>query len=244
LKTTKNETLLAFVDETGDRGHSKKSSEYFAMSAVVFPASFQQKVKDCIAKIKIELGIELIKPLHWRKHCRWHDVRKYVAGELAKLEGVTVIYVIADKKTVPEDHVKFYNIVAAFTLERILKHTEKSNKNVSVRFGHVKGINHTKTIDFFNNRNWQSCNYNRLTEQPKWIQADTNSGIQLADLYCGILRAAMIADRFGNYEPMYLETVKTQIIKSEEGKISGYGIKAISTDNDPQSFKWWPKGWA
>jgi len=29
------ETLLAFVDEIGDRGHSKKSSEYFAMSAVL-----------------------------------------------------------------------------------------------------------------------------------------------------------------------------------------------------------------
>jgi hypothetical protein len=33
------ETLLAFVDEIGDRGHSKKSSEYFAMSAVIFPSS-------------------------------------------------------------------------------------------------------------------------------------------------------------------------------------------------------------
>jgi len=34
-----NETLLAFVDEIGDRGYSKKSSEYFAMAAVIFPAS-------------------------------------------------------------------------------------------------------------------------------------------------------------------------------------------------------------
>jgi len=33
----------------------------------------------------------------------------------------------SDKKTVPEDHAKFYNIVAAFTLERILKHTEDLN---------------------------------------------------------------------------------------------------------------------
>ena len=43
-----NEPLLAFVDETGDRGYSPKSSEYFAMTAVVFPVSLQQKVKDCI----------------------------------------------------------------------------------------------------------------------------------------------------------------------------------------------------
>jgi len=53
----------------------------------------------------------------------------------------------------------------------------------------------------------------------------------------------MIPDRFGNYEAGYLENIRHQIRKSNRGKISGYGIKAISADNNPQSFKWWPKGW-
>ena len=47
-----NETLLAFVDETGDRRFSGKSSVYFAMAAVIFPASVQQKVKDCDDRYK------------------------------------------------------------------------------------------------------------------------------------------------------------------------------------------------
>jgi hypothetical protein len=235
--------LLAFVDEIGDRGHSKKSSEYFAMSAVIFPASFQQKVKDCIASIKTEFGLDLRIPLHWRKHCQRHDFRKYVAGKIAKLENITVIYVISDKKTIPEDTTKFYNIVAAYTLEEILKYAGKEGKKVSVRFGHVKNFNHTTTIDFFNDRNWRLCEYHRLTGQPKWIKADDNSGIQLADIYSGILGAAMIADRFGNYEDRYLETVKHQLRSSSEWKVSGYGIRAISIDNDPKSFKWWPEGW-
>lgn len=243
LKIMNNEPLLAFVDEIGDRGYSKKSSEYFAMSAVIFPASTQQKVKDCIAKIKAKLCIPLKTALHWRKHCRMHETKKYITREIAKLENITVIYVISDKKTVPEDHAKFYNIVAAFTLERILKHAEKTNKNVSVRFGNIKGFNHTTTIDFFKSRDWRSCNYSRLMEQPKWIQADTNSGIQLADLYAGILGAAMVADKYGDFESMYIEKIKHQIRKSENGKISGYGIKAISIDNVPESFKWWPEGW-
>jgi len=38
-----------------------------------------------------------------------HETRKYIAKEIAKLEGVTVIYVIADKKTTPIDHAIFYN---------------------------------------------------------------------------------------------------------------------------------------
>jgi hypothetical protein len=79
-----NDTLLAFVDEIGDRGYTGKSSEYFAMSAVIFPVSFQQKVKDCIADIKGKLGINIKTPLHWRAHCHRHDVRKYVAGEISK----------------------------------------------------------------------------------------------------------------------------------------------------------------
>jgi len=237
------ETLLAFVDEIGDRGHSKKSSEYFAMSAVLFPASVQQKVKDCIADLKIKLGVDLKTSLHWRNHCRKHDIRKYITGEISRLEEITVIYIISDKKTVPEDHAKFYNIVAAFTLERILQHTESLNTKVCVRFGHVRGFNHSITLDYFKKRDWRLCNYNRLIDKPKWISANSNSGIQLADLYAGILGAAMIPDRFGNYEPAYLIKIKHQIRKSSCQRISEYGIKAISLDNDPKSFKWWPEGW-
>jgi len=42
----------------------------------------------------------------------------------------------------------------------------------------------------------------------------------------------MIPDRFGNYESSYMEKIKHQIRKSNNGKISGYGIKEISNDND------------
>ena len=238
-----NKNLLAFVDEIGDRGYSKKSSEYFAMSAIMFPASVQQKVKDCITNIKTRLSIPLKTALHWRKHCRMHDTRKYITGEIAKLENITVIYLISDKKTVPHDHTQFYNIVAAFTLERILKHLEKLDTTASVRFGHIRGFNHSTTLDYFKNRDWRPCDYNRLQDQPKWIAAVLNSGIQLADLYAGILGAAMIPDKFGNFEATYLENIRHQIRKSSEGKIIGYGIKAISMDNDPASFKWWPEGW-
>jgi len=238
-----NEPLLAFIDEAGDRGYRKKSSEYFAMAAVIFPASMQQKIKDLITMIKSKHDIPLKTPLHWRKHCRLHETRKYISGELAKLEGLMVIYVISDKKTMPEDQEKFYNIVAAYTLERILKFAEDLNRKVSVKYGHVKGFNSQSTLDYFQNKIWRLGDYNNLTEQPKWIGADTNSGIQLADQYAGILWAAMIADKYGNYEPMYLETIKHQIRKSKQGKISGYGIKAISADSDPKQFKWWIKGW-
>jgi hypothetical protein len=237
------DTLLAFVDEIGDRGYSKKSSEYFAMTAAIFPASEQQKVKDCIANIKTRMGIPLKNSLHWHKHCRMHETRKYITGEIANLDGVTVIYVISDKKTMPKDHVKFYNIVAACTLERILKHSEEQNTDVSVWFGHVRGFNHTTTLDYFQKREWHLGRYDRLVFQPKWIPAEKNSGIQLADCYSGILGAAIREDIFGNYEPSYLERIKHQIRKSMDGKISGYGIRAISKDNNPQSFKWWPEGW-
>ena len=184
--------------------------------------------------------------------------KKYASGEIAKIEGVTVIYVISDKKTVPMDHVKFYNIVAASTLERILKYTEDLHTKVCVRFGHIRGFNHSSTLDYFNNRVWRLGNYDRLVDQPKWIFAENNSGIQLADRegnlrlsttgsvevqYAGILGAAMNADRFGNFEPSYMETIKHQIRKSVDGEISRYGIKAISANNDPKSFKWWIKGW-
>jgi len=237
------ETLLAYVDEIGDRGYSKKSSEYFAMAAVIFPASVQQQVKDCITKIKTEFGVPLKVPLHWRKHCTTHEYKKFVIKEISKLEKLTVIFVISDKKTTPKDHVRFYNFVAASTLERILKHSEELQAKICVRYGHIRGFDHSTTIDYFGRKNWHSDNYDRLIDQPKWIGADTNSGIQIADMYAGILGAAIIADRFGDFEASYLEKIKHQIRKSDSGKISGFGIRALSKDNTPVTFKWWPKGW-
>jgi len=239
---TDNEPLLAFVDETGDRGYSPKSSEYFAMAAVIYPASVQQKVKESISKIKTKMRIPLSVPLHWYKHCRKHETRRYVTEELAKIEGVTVIYVISDKKNVPVDQSMFYNFVAALTLERILKHAEICNANVNVWFGHVKGFNHDTTINYLQKWDWGLVNYNRLVDQPKWIPAENNTGIQLADQYSSILGAAMVTDNYGNFEPYYIEKIKHQI-RGKNGKICGYGIKAISLDNDPKSFKWWIKGW-
>ena len=209
MKAEMKNTLLTFVDEIGDRGHSKKSSEYFAMAAVVCPVDVQQKVKDCIVKIK----------------------------------GIKIIFVISDKKTMPDDHEKFYNIVAAYTMERILKYADELKTKVCVRFGHVKSFRHSTTLEYFQKRNWRLGQYGSLMEQPKWIAAETNSGIQLADLYAGILGAAMIADKFGNFEASYLDKIKHQIRTSSKGKISGYGIKAISEDNNPKTFKWWPPGW-
>ena len=237
------EPLLAFIDEIGDRGYSTKSSKYFAMTTVIFPVSVQQSVKNCISGIKTRLGIPLKNALHWRKHCQKHEVKNYVIREIAKLKGITVIFVISDKKTMSKDHSIFYNAVAALTLERILRHTEKLNTKVSVWFGHVRGFNHTSTIDYFNNRDWKNIKYSNLLVPPTWIPAENNSGIQLADQYAGMLGSAMIMDNYGGFEPAYLEKIKHHIRKSDTGKISGYGIKAISADENPKSFDWWPKGW-
>jgi hypothetical protein len=145
---------------------------------------------------------------------------------------------------VPADHARFYNIVAAFMLERILKHSEELNSSVSVRFGHIRGFDHSTTIEYFQKRDWRLCNYHRLLDQPKWISADTNSGIQLADIYAGMLGAAMIPDQFGNFEASYLEKIRHQIRTAKNGKISGFGIKAISASRDPKLFGWWPQGWS
>jgi hypothetical protein len=100
------------------------------------------------------------------------------------------------------------------------------------------------TLDYFRKRKWRLCDYHRQLDELKWIFVDCNSEIQPTDLYAVFLEAAMIPDRFGNYEAGYLEKTRHQVRKSAQGKISGFGITAISADNDPQSFKSWLDGLA
>ena len=62
--------------------------------------------------------------------------KKYKAIEEAGGRNMTQVKIL--EKAVPDDHEKFYNIVAACSLERILKHAEELDAKICVWFGQKK----------------------------------------------------------------------------------------------------------
>ncbi|GAA3599078.1 hypothetical protein GCM10022198_24150 [Klugiella xanthotipulae] len=246
--------LFAFVDETGDRGVGPKSSEFFAMAAVVVHEEQRAELAQAIARIKTAFTIPPATPLHWVKHCKTYSRRHLVTRELAKVPGVCVNYVVFQKAGIPskatilEDGVKFYNYVAGIMMERLLLTAEcwpGGKQKIQVQFGHVKGFDHEVTLNYFRLKTRVPSGYADwalLERHPRFADMSLNSGLQAADQYAGILKVAICGDSYGGFEAVHLLSLRNQIRRAGDGRSWGYGFKVMGRVDFGALYDWWPEG--
>lgn len=150
--------VRAYIDETGDRGHSGRSSRFFAFAAVLVADEDEPNLRAIMTRLRQDLTVPPGKALHWKEHVKTYSRRQHVARTLAQVSGVIVIYAIVEKETIPttyamyRDHELFYNFAACIIMERVLRAAQEwryGPRDVIVRFGHVKGFDHDTTIEFF-----------------------------------------------------------------------------------------------
>jgi hypothetical protein len=207
--------LYAYIDETGDRGVSVKSSPFFAMSGLVMATEedplMRAAVQHCRAAFKIPHG----KALHWKDHVKTYPRRQLVARTLGGIQGACVNYVIIEKAAIPatagmyNDHAIFYNYVAGLMMERLLF-----------------------TADSWPGTPWHLL---RKIEFPSAGQYD---GLQAADQYGGLLKVAIVPDEFGGHEEHHLLTIKHQIRRHRE-TAWGAGFKVMALPGTMEQVPWW-----
>lgn len=245
--------IRAYVDETGDRGASAKSSRYFAMVAIVIAdeddPSLRSAVQDCRRRLSVPQG----KPLPWTDHVKRFPRRQFVAGRLAAVPGVVLNYVIFEKAAIPlqgrmrSDQVVFYNYVAGLVLDRILltaRDWAGGRRDVVVSFGHVRGFPHDETLAYFEKKRANpraGVPWELLRGEPRFLGMGQLDGLQAADQYAGMLLAALEPDEFGGFEPHHLMAVRHQV-RRIDGRAWGYGFKVMALPGSMQAYPWWPKG--
>jgi Protein of unknown function (DUF3800) len=242
-------SLFAYVDETGDRGTSAKSSRYFAMAGITVAGEDEAAMRAAIGVCRKTLGTGT--GLHWQEHIKTFPRRQYVIGQLAALPGVSVNYVVFEKAAIPtasglhHDHVLFYNYAAGLMMERLLltaKGWPGGSRPIIVKFAHVRGFNHTDTLAYFGVKRAKDPSWmpwHLLNTAVKFVPATQYDGIQLADIYAGALNSAISMDRYGGYEPQHLLAIKHQI-RRYRGTTWGAGFKAMALPNSLQGLPWWP----
>lgn len=243
--------LRAYIDETGDRGHSGMSSPFFAFAAVLVADEDESVLRAVMSKLRRDLTVPIGKALHWKDHVKTYSRRQHVARSLAQVPGVMVVYVVVEKAAIPttsgmySDHVLFYNFAACMTMERILlaaRDWQDCPRNVVVRFGHVKGFDHSTTAAYIQKKAaaehwipWERLHGSvHFDDQTQW------DGLQAADQYAGMLNAAMRADQFGGYEESHLARIRHQIRKDGTGRAWGWGFKVLGNAATFTSLPWWP----
>lgn len=245
--------LRAYVDETGDRGHSAKSSPFFAFAAVLIADEDEPALRATMSRLRRDLGVPAGKALHWKDHVKTHQRRQYVAKELAAVTGVSLTYVVVEKTAIPSssgiytDHELFYNYAACMVMERLLlaaRDWPGERRDIVVRFGHVRGFRHATTQSYFCLKAstatwipWQRLHGRvHFDDQAQW------DGLQAADMYAGMLNVAVIADQFGGYEEGHLMRIRHQLRRDYQGRSRGWGFKVLGNEATFTSLPWWPQG--
>jgi hypothetical protein len=245
--------LRAYIDETGDRGHSASSSRYFAFAAVIVADEDEAGLRAVMSQLRSDFRVPSGKALHWKDHVKAFSRRQHVARSLSQVPGVMVVYVVVEKATIPTssgmygDHVLFYNFAACMTMERILlaaRDWDDGTRDVIVRFGHVRGFNHGATSAYFDLKAktdpWVP--WNRLRGQVHFDDQAKWDGLQAADQYAGMLNVALRADQFGGYEESHLLRITHQIRRDDGGRSWGWGFKVLGSTATFTSLPWWPAG--
>lgn len=243
--------LRAYIDETGDRGHSAKSSPFFAFACVLIADEDEPGLRAVMSQLRRDLGIPPGKALHWKDHVKTHARRQHVASVLAGVPGLTVFYVIVEKSAIPvnsgmySDQVLFYNYAAGIVMERALlaaRDWPAGGRKVLVRFGHVRGFDHSSTRNYFKRKaaagGWVP--WDRLNGPVGFADQAGWDGLQAADQYAGMLNAAITADQFGGHDEQHLLRIRNQLRRNGNGSSLGWGFKVLGNVATFTSLPWWP----
>jgi hypothetical protein len=245
--------LRAYVDETGDRGHSAKSSPFFAFAAVLVADEDEPQLRAAMSGLRRDLKTPPGKALHWKEHVKTYARRQRVCTVLAAVPRLMVIYVVVEKTAIPvssgmySDQQLFYNYAACLITERVLlaaRERPGGARQVAVRFGHVKGFDHSTTASYFalkaSRPDWVPWDLLhgtvKFSDQAQW------DGLQAADQYAGMLNVAVTADQFGGYQEAHLMRIRHQLRRNPGGVSRGFGFKVLGNEATFTSLPWWPQG--
>jgi hypothetical protein len=153
--------LRAYVDETGDRGLSGKSSDFFAFACILIADEDEGELRATVSQLRRDLTVPTGKALHWKDHVKSFSRRQRVTDLLTAVPNMLLIYSLVEKSAIPveaqmrSDQAIFYNFAAAFILERALlaaKYWPGGPRDLVLRFSQVRGFDRTQTNGYFDLR--------------------------------------------------------------------------------------------
>lgn len=242
--------LRVYVDETGDRGSSGASSAYFAFCALLVPEEDDPGMRAAVSQLRRDFGVPVGSALHWNKHAKVFPRRQRATDLLTALTTVRLVYVVVEKAAIPanagmrSDHSVFYNYSTRLLMERVLLAANGwpgGPRDAVVRFGHVRGFDHSKTTAYLDHVRRTEPGYipwRRLSGPIRFEHQTAWDGLQAADAFAGMLHAAITPDAWGNYEPQHFVRA-CPMLRSHRGQTWGCGFKVLGNESTFRGLPWW-----
>lgn len=222
--------LQAFIDESGTRDLSPKSSDHFVMSAVVIDPIQQEFLANDLKHLKKLTGRL---PHHELSFKRLKDNhRATVTTYLGQIDWATLISVVVCKRHLVDslsDDTDRYLYTLKLLLERLSWLARRRQKVMHYTLAHIKGMKLETLREYENylrNINTEIA-WNHLSiHGGKLDQPIRLEGLQIADLIASSTGVAFNASpRSGRVHPEYFEPLVKHLYNPSPGKLASYGLK-------------------
>ena len=223
--------VSAYIDESGGRAHTKKSTDHFVMAAVMFRDADRPQASNLLAQLRQDLGRHPGDELHW-VNLKSHAYRLHVAQALGQSEFLNISSVVVCKRHfAPGDEIHREDVSYLYTLRFLLERLSWFGRNLggAVEFT----LAHIIRFPIAKLRSYEAILHGDASCQIRWPyiagpgkidQPSRVEELQLADLCASAIAAAFEPDAFGNTERRYLEEMLPRFYRYK-GNLTSYGLK-------------------
>ena len=224
-------SLLAYIDEAGQRARTPRSSAHFVLSAAIFGEQRASDARQLLAQLRSDLGRRPGDTLHWQNF-KTHTQRLRAAQTLGGAGWLTVSSVVVCKhflSSPPLDDDRAYLYTLRYLLERLSWLARDRRRVLTYTLSHVVRFKIAKLREYEAalqalpdcRVEWASLNpHGGYIDQPNNLEF-----LQLADIAASSTFAAFECDRFGNTEPRYLRELSRCLYRRPGGSLMTYGLK-------------------
>ena len=248
-------SLTAFIDESGHRTFSSRSSDYFVMSAVIFRARDLSASTTLLRQMREGIRRGPNYPLHWRR-IKNHAQRVYLARSIGAADFLTISSVVVCKRSPdPNDWAGWDDPESAYLytfrvlLERLSWIARDSATVASYMLAHVKRFKIESLRRYEAELRVAETQIAWQALDPKGGQVDQPNRIeqlQLADLAASATALAFQRDEYGNTEPRYLREFASRLYRrgdqAKESRLTSYGLKMYPWTDETRRLHPWVLG--
>jgi uncharacterized protein DUF3800 len=246
--------LDAFIDESGQRAKTAKSSDHFVMAAVLIAPNALPQAATLLADMRVALGRHPGDELHW-KNLRSHSLRVRASQMLGAAPFLRITSVVVCKRdfapgrgAIPDDDFA-YMFTFRFLLERLswlARDTNSCAHYTLAQIGKFK-LSQLRRYEAVL-RTTPGCTVDWLSVDPKGGRIDQPSRVeylQLADLAASGIAQAFEPDQFGNTEQRYAEEMRPVIYRrgASANRFTSYGVKMHPWNAASKAAHAWLQSW-
>jgi hypothetical protein len=227
-------SLLAVVDESGQRAKTQKSSNHFVMSAVVYRDINHARTSELLRQLRNDLGRQPGQRLHWES-IKTHDQRLHASQTLGAATYLKIVSVVVAKRllpaAMPHEHAS-YLYTLRMLLERLSWIAQDEGTRLTCTLSHVRRFPLPKLRQYEeklrNLGNETTIRWEHLDPRGAQFNSDREvEQLQLADISASATAEAFEPNRFGAVETRYVRELAPRLYRSRTPgrSLTSYGLK-------------------